>query len=74
MVIIAIICAVVGILLGAGGYYLIARMAGISVLKKAEEEAAKESVYAKQGKALQTASKSSSQKKLQPAKKSKKHK
>ena len=39
MVIIAIICAVVGILLGAGGYYLIARMAGISVLKKAEEEA-----------------------------------
>ena len=37
--VITIIFAVVGILVGAGGYYLITRMAGINALKKAEEEA-----------------------------------
>ncbi len=36
---IAIICAVVGLLVGAGGYYLIARIIGLSLVKKAEEEA-----------------------------------
>ncbi len=36
---IAIICAVVGLLVGAGGYYLIARIVGLSLVKKAEEEA-----------------------------------
>ncbi|MCR5050030.1 MAG: ribonuclease Y [Paludibacteraceae bacterium] len=39
MVLTAIISAVLGLLLGAGGYYLISRMAGINMLKKAEEEA-----------------------------------
>ena len=37
--VITIICAVIGLLVGAGGYYLITRMAGINALKKAEEEA-----------------------------------
>ena len=38
--VIAIICALVGgLLFGAGGYYLITRIAGVSLIKKAEEEA-----------------------------------
>ena len=35
----AIICGVVGLLVGVGGYYLIARLIGASLLKKAAEEA-----------------------------------
>ena len=37
--ILAIICAVVGILLGAGVYYLISRYTAANIVKKAEEEA-----------------------------------
>ena len=37
--IVAIICAVVGLLLGAGIYYLISRIAAANLIKKAEEEA-----------------------------------
>ena len=35
----AIICAVVGLALGAGGYYLITRVSAANLMKKAEEEA-----------------------------------
>ena len=35
----AIICAVVGILVGAGGYYFIARLMGADLVRKASEEA-----------------------------------
>ena len=35
----AIICAVVGLILGASGYYLIARMVGAGIIQKATEEA-----------------------------------
>ena len=35
----AIICAVVGLFLGASGYYLIARMVGAGIIQKATEEA-----------------------------------
>ncbi len=37
--IVAIICAVVGLLIGAGIYYLISRIAAANLIKKAEEEA-----------------------------------
>ena len=37
--ILPIICAVVGLLVGAGGYYLIARIVGAGIVKKATEEA-----------------------------------
>ena len=37
--IVAIICAVVGLLLGAGIYYLISRVSAANLIKKAEEEA-----------------------------------
>ena len=37
--IVAIICAVVGLLVGAGIYYLISRFAAANLIKKAEEEA-----------------------------------
>ena len=37
--IIGIICGVVGLLLGIGGYYLITRLMGASLLRKAAEEA-----------------------------------
>jgi len=35
----AIICAVGGILIGAGVYYLISRISAANIIKKAEEEA-----------------------------------
>ena len=37
--IVAIICAVVGLLIGAGIYYLISRITAANLIKKAEEEA-----------------------------------
>ena len=37
--IVAIICAVVGLLVGAGSYYLIARLVGADLVRKATEEA-----------------------------------
>ena len=33
-----IICAVVGLLVGAGGYYLIARLVGADLVRKATED------------------------------------